>query len=90
MLRGYDNHEVNRDPFLSPVMATAELLAGLPPINIVVRGEGVRGEGVRGGGAEGGRGGGEPVFRFWGYFVTIASLKYRVSYIPPHWKVLGS
>ena len=69
MLRGYDNHEVNRDPFLSPVMATAELLAGLPPINIVVRGEG-----VRGGGAEGGRGGGEPVFRFWGYFVTIASL----------------
>ena len=36
MIKGFQDSDVTKDPFMSPLLAPDEMLSGLPPIHIVV------------------------------------------------------
>ena len=36
LVKSYDDPEIVNDPFMSPLLAPAELLKGLPPIHLIV------------------------------------------------------
>ncbi len=36
LMKVFDSPEITKDPYMSPMLATPEMLAGLPPIHLVV------------------------------------------------------
>ena len=36
MMKAFQDGDVTKDPFMSPALATDEMLSGLPPVHIIV------------------------------------------------------